>query len=117
MFAPSIRWQPTPDTDVVLTDLYQEDDGGSTSQFLPIVGTFKPNPGAPGPLDRFTFVGKPGWDRYAGRSLQGMGSVTHDFSDAVRLSLKARYIRSEEHTSELQSLMRHSYAVFCLKQK
>src|SRR3546814_10154355 len=24
--------------------------------------------------------------------------------------------RSEEHTSELQSLMRHSYAVFCLKQ-
>src|SRR3546814_4194243 len=26
-------------------------------------------------------------------------------------------IRSEEHTSELQSLMRSSYAVFCLKQK
>src|SRR3546814_7810969 len=25
--------------------------------------------------------------------------------------------RSEEHTSELQSLMRSSYAVFCLKQK
>src|SRR3546814_9687696 len=27
------------------------------------------------------------------------------------------YIRSEEHTSELQSLMRISYAVFCLKTK
>src|SRR3546814_2922380 len=26
-------------------------------------------------------------------------------------------IRSEEHTSELQSLMRHSYAVFCLEKK
>src|SRR3546814_7870734 len=26
-------------------------------------------------------------------------------------------IRSEEHTSELQSLMRTSYAVFCLKKK
>src|SRR3546814_1942616 len=25
--------------------------------------------------------------------------------------------RSEEHTSELQSLMRHSYAVFCSKKK
>src|SRR3546814_5122077 len=25
--------------------------------------------------------------------------------------------RSEEHTSELQSLLRHSYAVFCLKKK
>src|SRR3546814_10362665 len=27
------------------------------------------------------------------------------------------YLRSEEHTSELQSLMRISYAVFCLTQK
>src|SRR3546814_9270193 len=31
--------------------------------------------------------------------------------------LAAQYIRSEEHTSELQSLMRSSYAVFCLKKK
>src|SRR3546814_551295 len=29
----------------------------------------------------------------------------------------ARRVRSEEHTSELQSLMRISYAVFCLKKK
>src|SRR3546814_9319707 len=28
-----------------------------------------------------------------------------------------RLSRSEEHTSELQSLMRNSYAVFCLKKK
>src|SRR3546814_3468279 len=28
-----------------------------------------------------------------------------------------KYHRSEEHTSELQSLMRNSYAVFCLKKK
>src|SRR3546814_6269940 len=31
--------------------------------------------------------------------------------------VKQIYIRSEEHTSELQSLMRISYAVFCLKKK
>src|SRR3546814_10207406 len=30
---------------------------------------------------------------------------------------KEKYLRSEEHTSELQSLMRISYAVFCLKKK
>lgn len=96
MVAPSIRWQPTPDTDVVLTGLYQEDDTGSTPQFLPIVGTFRPNPANPGGrLDRYTFVGKPGWDRYAGRLLQGGGSVTHTFSDNIRLSLKARYIDSD----------------------
>lgn len=96
MFAPSLRWQPTPDTDIVLTGLYQEDDTGSTSQFLPIVGTFRPNMANPaGRLDPYTFVGKAGWDRYAGRSLQGGGFVTHDFSDNVRLSLKARYIDSD----------------------
>lgn len=96
MFAPSIRWQPTPDTDIVLTGLYQEDDTGSTSQFLPIVGTFRPNPANPGGrLDRFTFVGKAGWDRYNGRSLQGGGSITHSFSDNIRLSVKARYIDSD----------------------
>src|SRR3546814_2594321 len=32
-------------------------------------------------------------------------------------ALNLGWMRSEEHTSELQSLMRISYAVFCLKQK
>src|SRR3546814_1559938 len=34
-----------------------------------------------------------------------------------RLGARAAEARSEEHTSELQSLMRISYAVFCLKKK
>src|SRR3546814_5752768 len=34
-----------------------------------------------------------------------------------RRRLRAQCIRSEEHTSELPSLMRISYAVFCLKKK
>src|SRR3546814_7997375 len=45
-------------------------------------------------------------------------------TDSGRMVLKMRGavvgdlpIRSEEHTSELQSLMRISYAVFCLKKK
>src|SRR3546814_5303035 len=38
--------------------------------------------------------------------------------DLGRAVLPDRYtLRSEEHTSELQSLMRISYAVFCLKKK
>src|SRR3546814_3250182 len=44
-----------------------------------------------------------------------------DRGDAVVMAwsagLKTPNIRSEEHTSELQSLMRTSYAVFCLKKK
>src|SRR3546814_9433868 len=43
--------------------------------------------------------------------------VTHP--DAVQrvLQTNAANYRSEEHTSELQSLMRSSYAVICLKKK
>src|SRR3546814_4254668 len=36
---------------------------------------------------------------------------------SLRQSTQDRPNRSEEHTSELQSLMRISYAVFCLKKK
>src|SRR3546814_6662931 len=36
---------------------------------------------------------------------------------SIRTRLPVKQIRSEEHTSELQSLMRISYAVFCLKKK
>src|SRR3546814_6578125 len=35
----------------------------------------------------------------------------------IDLKFQRAIDRSEEHTSELQSLMRNSYAVFCLKQK
>src|SRR3546814_946693 len=35
----------------------------------------------------------------------------------ITLTTFADQVRSEEHTSELQSLMRNSYAVFCLKKK
>src|SRR3546814_5183542 len=38
----------------------------------------------------------------------------HDIADRP---VGKRRVRSEEHTSELQSLMRTSYAVFCLKKK
>src|SRR3546814_8592150 len=36
---------------------------------------------------------------------------------ALSFKANAALMRSEEHTSELQSLMRISYAVFCLKKK
>src|SRR3546814_3973109 len=47
------------------------------------------------------------------------GSATIRVDTLVYLhgSVNCRRNRSEEHTSELQSLMRISYAVFCLKKK
>src|SRR3546814_7649086 len=52
---------------------------------------------------------------------RGLGSRTRLGGAAARLRRQrpaaASRRRSEEHTSELQSLMRISYAVFCLKKK
>src|SRR3546814_3116900 len=43
--------------------------------------------------------------------------VTTDMADSDGECPTITRMRSEEHTSELQSLMRISYAVFCLKKK
>src|SRR3546814_9234141 len=42
---------------------------------------------------------------------------SHNPADSRVSTEVCRRNRSEEHTSELQSLMRNSYAVFCLKKK
>src|SRR3546814_2834384 len=44
-------------------------------------------------------------------------SVVKNTNSQVRSHQGPKGSRSEEHTSELQSLMRISYAVFCLKKK
>src|SRR3546814_4104164 len=56
----------------------------------------------------------------AGGAIDGRGEVGADglFELCARgFADRAFELRSEEHTSELQSLMRISYAVFCLKKK
>src|SRR3546814_9834751 len=61
------------------------------------------------------------WLPYEG--LEERSLVTHAVEDqrhfvkGMRVNLGLEMPRSEEHTSELQSLMRISYAVFCSKKK
>src|SRR3546814_9769570 len=66
--------------------------------------------------------------RILGHLLEPVGPVAEDIGERAgehpHLAVKGGHapeglgvIRSEEHTSELQSLMRISYAVFCLKKK
>src|SRR3546814_10904043 len=74
-----------------------------------------------------TFAYAPGSAEWMGGWRDGNGvrdaylRVTGDhhrlFGDGILLQGAANGARSEEHTSELQSLMRISYAVFCLKKK
>src|SRR3546814_9003032 len=53
--------------------------------------------------------------------LAGVPTVVYGYFAALTVAPALRdfavSVRSEEHTSELQSLMRISYAVFCLKQQ
>src|SRR3546814_1436310 len=62
-------------------------------------------------------LGAVGADRVA----QHVAAAPHGLDVVVAAGrggqLLAELARSEEHTSELQSLMRISYAVFCLKKK
>src|SRR3546814_493803 len=46
-----------------------------------------------------------------------LASTRAGYITGAKLRVDGGMIRSEEHTSELQSLMRISYAVFCLKKK
>src|SRR3546814_5369182 len=56
--------------------------------------------------------GQPIW-----RAVDEARLTVRNFSDSFLKAYLDHEWRSEEHTSELQSLMRISYAVFCLKKK
>src|SRR3546814_9698674 len=79
------------------------------SQLKPIRPTTPhPSPRQPKPRNAFALV--------ASAAANGI-MVTHGAQIPRRFMYEGVDARSEEHTSELQSLMRISYAVFCLKKK
>src|SRR3546814_8776419 len=67
-----------------------------------------------------TYV-KEGWGSYHSRSTVMGGNAVLMAAEELKLRIRRAAAemlqRSEEHTSELQSLMRISYAVFCLTKK
>src|SRR3546814_2250726 len=76
------------------------------------------------PLGSFDRRSADGYRAVAGRAMDHLPERTELPRRAASSSACAggniggeRHSRSEEHTSELQSLMRISYAVFCLKKK
>src|SRR3546814_4168475 len=92
---------------------------GATLVLHNVAGTF---------ADRVMLVGlgrERNFDEAAFRKVQGAVANALRQTGAIdvvsyltHLTIKNRdFQRSEEHTSELQSLMRISYAVFCLKKK
>src|SRR3546814_9801135 len=66
-------------------------------------------------MQRFTLAATTADD--LNQFMENQGRLWGARRDAVQRAEQAAWQRSEEHTSELQSLMRISYAVFCLKKK
>src|SRR3546814_2928537 len=60
---------------------------------------------------------RPGRNRAHGHAARGRKGSDRAAQDTRHSAHDHAFRRSEEHTSELQSLMRISYAVFCLKKK
>src|SRR3546814_5844104 len=86
-----------------------QDDG---SVFEPVHGQRRPKR-----LSVRATPWSPGVVRATGRGRRVIGCSRHVAAAQVRGACDPRELRSEEHTSELQSLMRNSYAVFCLTKK
>src|SRR3546814_4338406 len=93
----SLTWRTDLDASYMLKYELKTDDG----DVLRYDGTLSP-------CNITSCSGSPKW--------RASWQNTLEFGDTA-VSLTAYYTRSEEHTSELQSLMRISYAVFCLKKK
>src|SRR3546814_5966157 len=88
-----------------------------TDTLFPYTTLFRSGAGATVDLRRDRAL--PGHRRTAAATVAGAGPrhPARPPARAARFLRRTSRRRSEEHTSELQSLMRISYAVFCLKKK
>src|SRR3546814_8165677 len=91
-----------------------------TDTLFPYPTLFRSGPGTDEPASAM-LVAESGsvWQLSPWRAVGAAGSVAGDGAILSPMPGKiiAVDVRSEEHTSEIQSLMRLSYAVFCLKKK
>src|SRR3546814_6938167 len=94
-----------PDADIVHADFLLIDDAGNQ------IGRTRV-----GPVDRLLHGNNIGaCFLYRARVTEALGGYDTGLFGVGDYDFWLRAARSEEHTSELKSLMRNSYAVFCLK--
>jgi iron complex outermembrane receptor protein len=88
LLAPTLTWKPNGTTSLTLQALYQKDESGSTSQFLPWEGMQLPNPN--GRIPTNTFIGEPN-DRYD-TERQSLGYLfQHQLNDSWTFRQNFRY--------------------------
>src|SRR3546814_2269849 len=93
---------------VTLVEIAAEDEMAGAGKRLDDVSSW---------LKRHGIAAEPFVVRATGDDASAIEAVAREQSADVIVAGAYGHSRSEEHTSELQSLMRISYAVFCLKKK
>ncbi len=87
--APAVTWQPWDSTSLTILSHIQNDQTGSTNQFLPVQGTVKNNPNGDIPTHRFT--GEQDFDKFE-RTEYSVGYLfEHQFNERWLVRQKARY--------------------------
>lgn len=95
VLTPSITWRPNDSFEWTIIGNFQEDETGSTTQFLPIDGTLRPAPhGLPQiPID--VFVSEPGFDEYNTKENAVTSLVSYSPNDTWSFRQNLRYAESE----------------------
>ena len=94
--APAFTWKPQRNTSLTFLGYYQNDETGSTNQFLPAAGTVNSNPN--GTISTSLFTGEPDFDRFD-RTVFSLGYLfEHEFSNGIEVRQNARYSDLESDT-------------------
>jgi iron complex outermembrane receptor protein len=89
--APSITFRLGEDTTWTLLGQYQRDEGASTFQFLPRLGTLVPSNGKYIALD--ANLGEPGWNDFDRNQYMVGSSFEHRFGDSFAIRNNTRYTK------------------------
>lgn len=106
LIQPAVTWKPTNDTTWTLLGFYQKDKTGSSTAFLPHVGTVYP--GAFGFIPVNRFVGEPGFDRYQVTTGSASSIFEHTFSENFKIRQSTRYM----HTNGMYHTMYPDLATY-----
>jgi iron complex outermembrane receptor protein len=87
---PSFTWRPTDDTSLTVLANWQKDTGGTTSRFVPIVGSLLPTPSGDF-ITSGTFFGEPDFDKYNTEQKSITALFEHRFNDVFSIEARARY--------------------------
>lgn len=90
VFAPSITWLASDDTEVTMLVNYTDTESDTAAQFLPLQGTLLPAPNGK-KITSDTYLGLPSFNKYDAETLAVTLMAKHDINDYWQLSANARY--------------------------